>query len=297
VFLSVETYSQSYINSCFTSNTAKLLRLGYGYVTEYHVSYNCLELNSRFFLEIGMNLPSNAVITQAYIYCFYYDPVERCGGNLRIYSYNNSINPMDGWVPYNMYYGAWNSVSTELSDPQHALYFQNCYNNTYYGMEFNMNSTGINYLNQYKTSSAFVSIACENDINNTGVPAGWGLSPSSFKIIYYLPPSAPALNSPTNNASIYTTSVNFSWSAPSQGATSYTLQVSKYSDFSSFVYNNTVSTTSQTVSGLEYGMTYYWRVNATNPAGTSSWSEVRSFNIVSLSKNNRPILQTIMQTR
>jgi len=236
---------------------------------------------------IPLNLSSTDLITSAFIELELQNNI--CGGILRTYSIPPITNPYyvyASWINrgtedlgvnwFNEYYEQYDIVNN-----RDARYF---------------NSIGLNHLNFYKTGSAWIIFGFQNTcINN--YDAGLSLIVKRIGIYYYSLPSAPTLNNPLNNASLYTTSVNFSWNAPSQGATSYTLQVSKYSNFSTFVYNNTVTSTSQTVSGLEYGTTYYWRVNATNPAGTSSWSEVRTFNIVSLSKNNKPILQTIMQTR
>jgi hypothetical protein len=64
-------------------------------------------------------------------------------------------------------------------------------------------------------------------------------------------------------------------------ATSYSVQVSRSTSFtnSNLVYNvSGITATSTLVStGLLSKTKYYWRVNATNAAGTSSWSNSRNF--------------------
>jgi len=90
-------------------------------------------------------------------------------------------------------------------------------------------------------------------------------------------PSAPTLSSPSNSATDVAIPPTLSWNS-SSGATSYTLQVSINSNFTSFVYNQSGLTgTSQQVSGLNNSTQYYWRVSATNSYGTSGWSSVWNF--------------------
>ena len=85
--------------------------------------------------------------------------------------------------------------------------------------------------------------------------------------------------SPANGATGVSRTPTLTWSA-SSGATSYRVQVSTSSSFSTTVVNQSVTTTSYTIpsgSRLSATTTYYWRVNATNAGGTSAWSSVRSF--------------------
>ncbi len=90
-------------------------------------------------------------------------------------------------------------------------------------------------------------------------------------------PSAPSLASPSNGATGVSTNPTLSWNA-SSGATSYRLQVSTNSSFSSLVVDqSSITGTSYTVSNLHTTTTYYWQVNATNTGGTSSYSSTWSF--------------------
>ena len=90
-------------------------------------------------------------------------------------------------------------------------------------------------------------------------------------------PAVPVLSSPANNATRLSRPVTVAWNA-AVGAATYTVQVSTSSSFTSFAYNTSgIATTSTSLTTLSSGRKYYWRVKATNGAGDSSWSSVRSF--------------------
>lgn len=95
-------------------------------------------------------------------------------------------------------------------------------------------------------------------------------------------PAAPVLASPVNGASGVSISPTLQWNI-SSNASSYGLQVSTNSSFNSFVINQSgITGTTYNLTDLNTGTTYYWRVNATNSAGTSSWSGARSFTTINL---------------
>ena len=90
-------------------------------------------------------------------------------------------------------------------------------------------------------------------------------------------PSAPVLALPADGATGTTLTPTLSWNA-SLGAVSYRTQVSTVNTFASTVFDQSpIASTSVPASGLSYSTQYYWRVNATNPGGTSDWSSTRSF--------------------
>jgi len=95
-------------------------------------------------------------------------------------------------------------------------------------------------------------------------------------------PGAPVLSTPTNGATNQSTSVTLSWTTAS-GASSYTVQLSQTSNFSTFVVNQgSISSGPQVISGLTQNTLYYWRVNAEGTGGTGIWSSVWSFTTFSL---------------
>jgi hypothetical protein len=90
-------------------------------------------------------------------------------------------------------------------------------------------------------------------------------------------PAVPTLVAPADGATGVATNVTLSWNAVT-GATSYDVQVSTSSNFSTTVVNQlALTTTSLATTSLQVNTTYYWRVRATNSAGSSNYSPARSF--------------------
>ncbi|MFA6467654.1 MAG: ice-binding family protein [Bacteroidota bacterium] len=91
-------------------------------------------------------------------------------------------------------------------------------------------------------------------------------------------PSAPVLVAPLNSATNQSANPTLIWNSVA-GASTYRVQVSTVNTFATTLYNDSTRTsTSQLISGLSVGTTYFWRVNAKNAAGTSVFSTVWSFN-------------------
>ncbi len=97
----------------------------------------------------------------------------------------------------------------------------------------------------------------------------------------YVTPAVPTLVSPANSAVNVPLSPAFTWNSV-QGAQTYGLQVSTSNTFGSYVVNQTgiSATTFTPPSSLAQGTIYYWRVNATNPSGTSNWASAWSFTTI-----------------
>jgi hypothetical protein len=107
---------------------------------------------------------------------------------------------------------------------------------------------------------------------NTGGTSVWS-SYNSFTTTLI----APTLIAPATGAVSQMTTLVLSWSAVAS-ATSYALQVSTDPAFATSSYNQCgLTATSQTVTGLASSTLYYWRVNATNPGGTSTWATKSNF--------------------
>lgn len=89
-------------------------------------------------------------------------------------------------------------------------------------------------------------------------------------------PAVPVLDLPANDSTNVTLSPTLSWLA-SSGAASYTLQYDTDSLFTGGVSQSGLTSTSFKLSGLANSTTCYWRVSASNNAGTSAWSAWRRF--------------------
>lgn len=87
--------------------------------------------------------------------------------------------------------------------------------------------------------------------------------------------SVPALSSPANNFVDVTINPTLNWNSVAN-ATGYTIQYSFNSNMSDPI-QNTSSSTSKSLSGLNYETQYYWRVKATNGDIESDWSDVWNF--------------------
>lgn len=122
----------------------------------------------------------------------------------------------------------------------------------------------------------FWRVSATNESGSSSYSSVW-----SFQTKLALnPPTAPVLTSPSNNATGLATTLKLTWNAVTT-ATGYTLEVSKNPDFSTLVIDNKTLTTNEfTVSGLEEDTSYYWRVRASNSAGNSPYSLVRTFRTV-----------------
>lgn len=92
-------------------------------------------------------------------------------------------------------------------------------------------------------------------------------------------PSVPVLNSPADLSTGVVTSPTLSWTGGGTGTT-YTIEIATSSAFdagSIEVSQSGLTATSLNLSALQFNTTYFWRVNATNTAGTSAFSLVWSF--------------------
>lgn len=93
-------------------------------------------------------------------------------------------------------------------------------------------------------------------------------------------PQPPALISPSNNAVNQPLALNLVWTKPAY-ALSYRVQLATDAGFTNIILNDSTLTDSlKSVTGLNNNTTYYWRVNAKNIAGTSTYSVVWNFTTI-----------------
>ncbi len=103
--------------------------------------------------------------------------------------------------------------------------------------------------------------------------------PWNFTTIVSLP-LVPELTFPPDGATNLSIADSLVW-APSTDAETYHVQLARNPDFTSpDVDDSTITGTSRAVGGLVNDISYYWRVNAKNVAGTSSYSAARSFRTI-----------------
>jgi hypothetical protein len=138
---------------------------------------------------------------------------------------------------------------------------------------FAYNQDGLTTLSQQVTGLTASTYYWRVRASNNNGPSGW----STIWSVKTVAPTAPALSSPVNGAAAVSLSPVLSWSA-SGGATSFTLQVSLNSSFTSFVYNQSgLTSLTQQVTALTAHTLYYWRVSASNGYGASGWTDTWSF--------------------
>jgi subtilisin family serine protease len=118
--------------------------------------------------------------------------------------------------------------------------------------------------------------------DNTRLAMFMGTSGSPYRVFTSALPSStpaprsPVLLSPANGATGVPVPATVAWDYVI-GASTYRLQIDDNSDFSSPVLDVSGLTGTNHYASLNTWTTYYWRVNATSPYGTSAWSSVWSF--------------------
>lgn len=115
-----------------------------------------------------------------------------------------------------------------------------------------------------------------NSIGTGPFSAAW-----KFKTLL-MAPAAPVLLDPPNGATGISTTPTLDWDSV-QHASSYRIQISEDPGFGTFIINSFIPTFSQyNVQGgfLLNNRLYYWRVSASNYAGTSPYSPVWNFRTI-----------------
>lgn len=100
-----------------------------------------------------------------------------------------------------------------------------------------------------------------------------------FKTIIVIP-AKPVLSIPANNDTNITLTPTLVWNAV-QYASTYELNAASDQNFTVIVYTiSNLTSTSQQIPALESDKIYYWRVRATNYAGTGLYSDVWNFKTI-----------------
>ncbi|MCK9210357.1 MAG: hypothetical protein M0P61_05905 [Ignavibacteriaceae bacterium] len=163
-------------------------------------------------------------------------------------------NPANEQIYYDVYLGKSNPPTTKISSLQ---------------------TTTSYYISTLSENTTYYWQVCAEYANNNNITNGpvWKFTTETY------PLNPPVLTSPSNAATINSTSPTFSWNSVN-GASRYGLQVSTSSVFADYVYNQyQIVGTSKQVIGLKNSTKYYWRVYAEGTTGISNWSTIWSFTI------------------
>jgi len=114
-------------------------------------------------------------------------------------------------------------------------------------------------------------------------------------------PTAPALGSPANLATNVASFPTLKWTPTSNGVTSYNLQLSVDSNFSSpasmLADDSGLTADTLVVGPIADNLVYYWRVSAKNSLGTSPFSARNKFttgnNVAGISQNSGPSMERL----
>jgi hypothetical protein len=188
--------------------------------------------------------------------------------------FNGSVTPTPGWnvqdfsTPF-----VWNGTSNVLVDICYndltAPATQNC--------DFYYSTTSFNSVVEYynTTQSNLCTSPSWTNIYTTRPNTYFGFG----AVTMILP--RPFLVSPDLGATNVSLSPTFTWDAVAN-ANQYTIQVSKFSTFSSLVVNQPVTAPTYSATGLQYNTQYYWRVKANNTidGNFSLWSFVWNFTTI-----------------
>jgi hypothetical protein len=190
------------------------------------------------------------------------------------------------WYHWGFYYATGNEMDFEVKLYETSNLVQFVYKPetivTTTGLQVGIEGATVADFNTRTETSSWSTTTAGNACSNCSYsPSNY---PANGLTFTFSPPvSAPAppqLVSPANNSTGLPLTDSLIWSA-SSGAVSYRVQLATDSLFTSLVVNDsTVTTTFRVVSGLTNNTKYYWRVNAKNSGGTSSYSAIWNFTTV-----------------
>ena len=110
-------------------------------------------------------------------------------------------------------------------------------------------------------------------------------------------PSTPTLSSPLNGAINQPVDIVLTWNTAIDAST-YQVQVSTDSTFSTFVFNDsTISDTVKSVNALSNDIKYFWRVRSINAAGKSAISQIRNFTTIVASPSTANLISPLNNSK
>lgn len=100
------------------------------------------------------------------------------------------------------------------------------------------------------------------------------------------PPDAPILDTPADNAVDIETEVQLIWSGSDPDGDEITYSIEILNDLNSEILEfSNITDTTYTVTGLQYGVKYFWQVSATDDINSASLSDVFSFETLPFPSN------------
>ncbi len=142
------------------------------------------------------------------------------------------------------------------------------------GENLRIEHNGLEYDTEYEIRIPFGTLRNEDWVANNDII--W-----NFKTRLLVPPQQVSLSAPNNDQGTVNQIPELSWNG-SEMASDYRIQLSNDQNFDQILMDRrdiTELSVNANVT-LDYYTKYYWRVQASNSAGNSDWSEVRSFTTV-----------------
>ena len=134
-----------------------------------------------------------------------------------------------------------------------------------------LDTTSYNLTGLGEATTYYWRVSATNSNGTSGWSSVWDFITTSSI------PAVPVLVLPTNGSTTELNNPTLTWNSV-QGATIYNLQLALDNQFTNLVINQSgLTDTTYNVSGLTNGTQYYWRVNAGNTSGTSTWSDSWTF--------------------
>ncbi len=151
--------------------------------------------------------------------------------------------------------------------------------NSSYRMTGTTYSTSRSFYSLYYGTTYYWRVAATNGTDTSAWSSVWS----------FTTPAAVTLSSPANGSTTYSTSLYLYWNSINGSYYRYELDETPNFDSPSLQTGTTYSTSAY-FSGLSYGVTYYWRIQAYNDNDVAEWSQTWNFTILSSLLPNAPIL-------